>query len=69
MKDYLSAIDDVAKEPYVDKDRLGCIGASYGGYSVFIWLPDMKADLSHLFPTMAFSTGDPCMAPPKNYSL
>ena len=35
MKDYLSAIDDVAKEPYVDKDRLGCIGASYGGYSVF----------------------------------
>lgn len=35
MKDYLSAIDDVAKEPYVDKDRLGCVGASYGGYSVF----------------------------------
>lgn len=35
MKDYLSAIDDVTKEPYVDKDRLGCIGASYGGYSVF----------------------------------
>jgi len=35
MKDYLSAIDDVAKESYVDRDRLGCIGASYGGYSVF----------------------------------
>lgn len=35
MDDYLSAIDDVAKEPYVDQDRLGCIGASYGGYSVF----------------------------------
>ena len=35
MKDYLSAIDDVAKESYVDKDRMGCIGASYGGYSVF----------------------------------
>ena len=35
MKDYLSAIDDVAKEPYVDTDRMGCIGASYGGYSVF----------------------------------
>ena len=35
MADYLSAIDDVAKEPYVDTDRLGCIGASYGGYSVF----------------------------------
>lgn len=35
MKDYLAAIDDVAKESYVDKDRLGCVGASYGGYSVF----------------------------------
>ncbi|MEL7424160.1 MAG: S9 family peptidase [Bacteroidota bacterium] len=35
MEDYLSAIDDLAKEPYVDTDRLGCIGASYGGYSVF----------------------------------
>jgi len=35
MKDYLSAIDDISKEPYVDTDRLGCIGASYGGYSVF----------------------------------
>ena len=35
MQDYLSAIDDVAKEKYVDKDRLGAIGASYGGYSVF----------------------------------
>jgi len=35
MDDYLSAIDDVSKESYVDKSRLGAIGASYGGYSVF----------------------------------
>lgn len=35
MDDYLSAIDDMAKEPYVDKTRLGAVGASYGGYSVF----------------------------------
>ncbi|AWI25140.1 S9 family peptidase [Flavobacterium pallidum] len=35
MRDYLSAIDDVAKESYVDKSRLGCVGASYGGYSAF----------------------------------
>jgi dipeptidyl aminopeptidase/acylaminoacyl peptidase len=35
MNDYLSAIDDVAKESYVDKARLGCVGASYGGYSVY----------------------------------
>ena len=35
MQDYLSAIDELAKEPYVDANRLGAIGASYGGYSVF----------------------------------
>ena len=35
IRDYLSAIDDVAKEPWVDKDHLGCVGASYGGYSVY----------------------------------
>ena len=38
MKDYLSAIDEfVASEQYVDKDRLGCVGASFGGFSVY-WL-------------------------------
>lgn len=37
MQDYLSAIDDICKEPYVDKDRLGAVGASFGGYSVY-WL-------------------------------
>ena len=35
MKDYLTAIDTLAKEPYVDKDHLGAVGASYGGYSVY----------------------------------
>ena len=35
MNDYLSAIDELAKENYIDKSRLGCVGASYGGYSVF----------------------------------
>lgn len=36
IDDYLSAIDDMATEPYVDTDRLGAVGASYGGYSVFM---------------------------------
>lgn len=36
MQDYLSAIDAMAKEPYVDASRLGCVGASYGGYSVYM---------------------------------
>jgi dipeptidyl aminopeptidase/acylaminoacyl peptidase len=35
IRDYLSAIDAVSKESYVDKQRLGCVGASYGGFSVF----------------------------------
>ncbi|OJV78747.1 MAG: peptidase S9 [Bacteroidia bacterium 44-10] len=51
MKDYLAAIDAVAKEPYVDENRLGCTGASYGGFSVY-WLAGnhqgrFKAFLSH----------------------
>ncbi|MCC7232724.1 MAG: S9 family peptidase [Bacteroidia bacterium] len=35
MRDYLSAIDDVASEKYVDRNRMGAVGASFGGYSVF----------------------------------
>lgn len=35
MKDYLSAIDDAITLPYVDKDHLGCVGASFGGFSVY----------------------------------
>ena len=52
MKDYLSAIDEfVQSEPYVDKDRLGCVGASFGGFSVY-WLAGhhdkrFKAFISH----------------------
>ncbi|WP_380893157.1 S9 family peptidase [Sphingobacterium tabacisoli] len=36
IRDYLSAIDGFSKESYVDKSRIGAIGASYGGYSVFM---------------------------------
>lgn len=51
MKDYLAAIDAVAQEPFVDENRLGCTGASYGGFSVY-WLAGhhegrFKAFLSH----------------------
>ena len=36
MDDYLSAIDDATNNlPYIDKDRLGCVGASFGGFSVY----------------------------------
>lgn len=37
MQDYLTAIDNVAREPWCDTERLGAIGASFGGYSVY-WL-------------------------------
>lgn len=38
MDDYFSSIDDAANNlPYVDKNRLGCVGASFGGYSVY-WI-------------------------------
>jgi dipeptidyl aminopeptidase/acylaminoacyl peptidase len=43
MLDYLTAIDTVAAEPYVDRDRLGAVGASYGGYSVY-WLAGHHQD-------------------------
>lgn len=51
MKDYLSAIDEVAKEAYVDENKLGCTGASYGGFSTY-WLAGnhdkrFKAFLAH----------------------
>lgn len=51
MKDYLSAIDAVSAEPFVDETKLGCTGASYGGFSVY-WLAGnhnkrFKAFLSH----------------------
>lgn len=37
MKDYLSAVDALSKEPFIDETRLGAVGASYGGFSVY-WL-------------------------------
>ena len=51
MKDYFSAIDAVSKEPYINKDKLGAVGASYGGFSVY-WLAGnhqkrFKAFISH----------------------
>lgn len=51
MLDYFTAIDSLAKEPYVNKDKLGAVGASYGGFSV-LWLAGhhekrFKAFISH----------------------
>lgn len=37
MQDYFSAIDQVSQEPFVDASRLGAVGASYGGFSIY-WL-------------------------------
>jgi dipeptidyl aminopeptidase/acylaminoacyl peptidase len=35
IQDYLTAIDALKAAPYVDENRLGAVGASYGGYSVY----------------------------------
>lgn len=51
IKDYLSAIDNVSKESWSDQNNLGCVGASYGGYSVFYLAGNhghrFKAFISH----------------------
>ena len=51
IQDYLAAIDTVAKEPWCDTDHLGCVGASYGGYSVYYLAGNhdkrFKAFISH----------------------
>lgn len=36
IRDYLTAIDSVSKDPYVDVKRRAAVGASYGGYSVYM---------------------------------
>ena len=35
MADYLAAVDELKKEPFIDEKRIGAVGASYGGYSVY----------------------------------
>jgi dipeptidyl aminopeptidase/acylaminoacyl peptidase len=51
IQDYLDATDAMAKEPYIDANRIGAVGASYGGYSVFylagIHQGRFKAFISH----------------------
>lgn len=37
MKDYFAAVDYMVEKPYIDKERIGATGASYGGFSVY-WL-------------------------------
>lgn len=34
IQDLLTATDEMAKEPFIDKNRMGAVGASYGGFSV-----------------------------------
>lgn len=53
IRDYLSAIDAVSKETYVDKNRRGCVGASFGGFSVFA----LAAVHNHRFKTFIAHDG------------
>ncbi len=53
LKDYLSAIDDVSKEKYVDTSKRGCVGASFGGFSAFA----LEALHEHRFKTFIAHDG------------
>lgn len=35
IRDYLTAVDEMKRESYIDPTRIGCVGASYGGFSTF----------------------------------
>lgn len=48
MKDLLTAIDEVAKDPYIDKNNMGAVGASYGGFTVY-WLAGHHEKRFHAF--------------------
>lgn len=43
MQDLLSATDDMVREPFIDSKRVGAIGASFGGYTVY-WMMGNHAD-------------------------
>ena len=53
LKDYLSAIDNVSKSSYVDTSKRGCVGASFGGFSVFA----LEAIHEHRFKTFIAHDG------------
>lgn len=51
MRDFFSAVDSIKKEPWLDESRIGCVGPSYGGYTVY-WMAGnhnkrFKAFISH----------------------
>jgi len=53
LNDYLSAIDNVSRSSYVDTSRRGCVGASFGGFSVFA----LEAIHEHRFKTFISHDG------------
>jgi dipeptidyl aminopeptidase/acylaminoacyl peptidase len=54
MDDYLAAIDD-GKGKYVDATRLGCVGASYGGYSA-LYLAGIQQPFQNFIADGIFNT-------------
>ena len=68
IRDYLSAIDDVAKEPWVDKDRLAASALRTAVIRSISW-PDTTTDASRLSsPTAVSSTSKPCTDRPRSFS-
>lgn len=69
MKDYLAAIDDAAKLPYVDANRLGAVEPVTAVFPFIGWQGIIIIGSKHSLPTAACSILRAGMAPPKNYSL
>lgn len=66
IRDYLSAIDDVAREPWADETRMGCVGASYGGYSVYFLAGNHQKRFKAFIAHCGCSTSKACIAVPRN---
>jgi len=69
MQDYLSAIDSMKKEPFVNADKLGCVGASYGGFSVYWLAGNHNKRFKALLLTMACLTSKANILKPKKCGL
>lgn len=48
IKDYLSAAEAMKEEPFIHPEKMGAVGASYGGYSVYM-LAGVHGDMFHSF--------------------
>ncbi len=69
MQDILAATDSMLTEPYVDSKRLGAVGASFGGYTVYWLMGNAQDRFRAMIAHCGVSTLSPCTVRPKNCSF